>query len=75
MFDLCHTRSVRLVLPGARRRLFISIIPCDASLVAMFACGQLHVGSGPEMTQISDREVEGNSHLSRHDDKGHVPTQ
>lgn len=43
-------------------------------LVTMITRGQFHVRPGPEMAQISDGEVELDSHLSRHDYEAHVPT-
>lgn len=37
--------------------------------------GQLDVGGGPEVAKVADREVDAQTHLGSHNDKGDVPSQ
>ena len=53
----------------------MSVRGIEILVLAALCRRQFNIRLGPQVAQISDREVQRHAHLARHDDEAHVPSQ
>ena len=47
----------------------------SVTMLPVLRSRQFNVSPGPKVTQVTDREVQSDSHLTSHDDETHVPSK